>query len=106
MAYCQVCGAEIEENLVLCSSCELRLIPEKKRKPKNRITKILKIVIMIVSYILMIVFIISFIYITRVCFKSNNYRCYSLSMIFLILFSCFCFIAAILVGEEIPKWRL
>ncbi len=106
MAYCKICGAEIEENLVLCSSCELRLVPEEKRKPKRRITKILKITIMVISYILMIVFIISFIYITRACFKSNDYRCYNLSIVFLILFSCFCFIAAILVGEELPKWKI
>ena len=108
MSYCQMCGSEIEESFVLCSSCELRLLPDpdKKPEPKKTTIKIINLFIMVVSYILMLVFIISFVYISRACFKSNNFKCYNLSMVFLILFSCFCFIAAVLVGEELPKWKL
>jgi len=106
MSYCQICGTEIEESFVLCTSCEMRLLPDKKPKPKKRMIKIIKIFIMVISYILMLVFIISFVYISRACYKSNNIKCYNLSFVFLILFSCFCFIAAVLVGEEVPKWKL
>lgn len=108
MAYCEMCGKEIKEDFVLCLSCEMRLLPDpdKKPKPKTRMIKIIKICIMVVSYILMVVFLISFIYISRACYKSNNFKCYNLSIVNLILFSCFCFIAAVFVGEELPKWDI
>ena len=107
MNYCKICGTEIEESFVICPTCEMRLLPDKKPKPKMRkIFKHLKICIMVVSYLLFIVFFISYITINRSCYKSNNIKCYNLSIVFLILFSCSCFIAAVLVGEEVPKWKI
>lgn len=106
MNYCEICGEEIQEDFVLCPNCNVRLHRGKKTKPKKRMIKIIKISIMLVSYILFIVFLISYIIISRSCYKSNNIKCYNLSFVFLILFSCFCFIAAVLVGEEVPKWKL
>lgn len=100
MDYCEICGEEIQEDFVLCPNCNVRLHRGKKTKPKIRMIKI------VVSYILFIVFLISYIIISRSCYKSNNIKCYSLSMVFLILFSCSCFIAAVFVGEELPKQKL
>ena len=103
MNYCEMCGAEIEENSILCPKCELRLLPESKSKPKKRMTKKIKIYTMVISYILFIVFSISFFYISSSCYKSNDIKCYRLSLVFLILLSCFCFVAAVLVGEEVSE---
>jgi len=105
MNYCEMCDTEIEGSLLLCPKCEMRLIVAKKTKPKKRMKKKIKIYIMIVSYILFIVFLITYFNISSVCFRSNDIKCFSLSFAFFILFGCFCFIAAVLVGEELPKWK-
>ncbi len=106
MLHCEMCGSEIEGSGVLCPRCELRLHPDKKSKPKKGKIKLVKIYLMVISYILFIVFLISYMTISRICFSSNNLECYQLSSVFLILFSCFCFIAAVLVGEEALEEKL
>ena len=105
MPFCEICGTEIEESDVLCPKCELRLILAKKTKKKKRPIKKVKLYIMAASYILFVVFLITYLNISSYCFESNDIKCFNLSFIFLGLFACFCFIAAVLVGEEIPKWK-
>ncbi|MHA2037722.1 MAG: hypothetical protein ACW98X_14890 [Promethearchaeota archaeon] len=100
MKICAICGSEIEENSVLCPNCEKRLVHGRKSKPKKKIVKKIKLYIMVISYVLLFVFLIIFFLISSACFKSNDFRCYSTSLLSLIIFSCFCFIAAVLVGEE------
>ncbi|MFX1525206.1 MAG: hypothetical protein ACFFCC_16995 [Promethearchaeota archaeon] len=102
MSYCEMCGSEIEENSVLCQRCELRLITGKKLKPKKKFVKKIKTSLMIISYILFIGFLIAYFYISTSCYKSNDFNCYNLSFAFLIIFSCFGCMAAVLVGEEVP----
>ncbi len=105
MNYCEICETEIDESFVLCPQCEMRLLSAKKKKFKKRRKKRIKIYIMVVSYLLFIAFLISYLIISSSCFKSNNIKCFNWSFVFLILFACFCFIAAVLVGEELPKWK-
>jgi hypothetical protein len=105
MNYCEICDTEIGVSVVICPKCEMRLLSAKKTKPKKRKIKKRKIYIINVSYILFIVFLISYINIGSSCFKSNNIKCINMSFVFLILFGCFCFIAAVLVGEDLPKWK-
>ena len=105
MNYCEICDTEIEGSFLICPKCEMRLLSARKKKSKKRMKKKKKIIVMVVSYILFIVFLITYLNISSACFQSNNIKCFSMSFAFLILFSCFCFIAAVLVGEDLPKWK-
>jgi len=105
MNYCEICDTEIEESVLICPKCEMRLLSAKKKNPKKRMKNKIKIYIMVVSYILFIVFLITYTTISSYCFQSNNVKCFSMSLAFLILVGCFCFIAAVLVGEDLPKWK-
>ena len=106
MNFCEICDTEIEEGFVLCPKCEKRLLSAKKTKSEKRMKKKRKLYILVVSYILFVVFFISYIGIGSSCFKSNNIQCINMSFVFFILFSCFCFIAGVLVGVDLPKWKI
>lgn len=105
MNYCRICGTEIEDNFILCPNCEMRLHPVKTPSSKTRKMYKIKKYITVLSYFLFIVFLISFLTINFSCYNSNNNTCYNTSLLNLVLSWCFGMIAAVLIGEDQPKWK-
>lgn len=109
MKSCNNCTANIDENYIICPYCYTVLIPDlvPEKKPRKRITpKWLKKLIIVISYIIFLILLISWMIVSGFCFRSYNNKCYNLTLVLMILCWIFCCIAPVLAGEELPKWKI
>lgn len=109
MKSCNNCAANIDENFIICPFCYTVLIPElvpEKKPGKRIIPKWLKKLIIVISYIIFLIFLISWLIVSGFCLRSYNNKCYNLTLVLMILCWISCCIAPVLAGEELPKWEI
>jgi len=53
----------------------------------------------VISYLIFIVFFALFLISTSICFQSENFKCFRVTLVYMGLFFCSCFVAAVLMGE-------